>query len=323
MTSPAGPVRWGFLGAGFIASRALAPAVHAADGAVLQVAGARDPARAEALGPARSVGSYEQVCASDDVDAVYVALANDDHITWVLAALAAGKHVLCEKPLGLDAAQVDVMVRAARDAGLVLVEAAWNRWHPRTRRFEELVADLPGPRSIETRFTFTGVPEDNYRMDPQRGGGALLDVGCYAISAALLALGTDTAQVSDAVQHVGPTGVDLTTTAVLVHPNGTARATASFEQPESQGISVQVPGASLGFVGQAFTSWHEPSALRITADGVTREERFAACDPYRLMVEAVSDRIRGGDAWVLPLSATAAVAAQLDAVAAGARSGTG
>ena len=123
------PVRWGFLGAGGIARTALAPAVAAASGAVLHAVAARDPARAAALGPVRAYGDYAALLADDDVDAVYVALHNDAHLPWTLAALAAGKHVLCEKPLGLSAAEVDQMAAAAGDR--LVVEASWYRWHPR------------------------------------------------------------------------------------------------------------------------------------------------------------------------------------------------
>jgi predicted dehydrogenase len=325
--SRAAPVRWGFLGAGFVASKGMAPAVHAADGAVLQAVGARDAGRAAALEPAGSVGSYAQICAADDVDAVYVSLPNNDHLHWVQVALEAGKHVLCEKPLAMDAAEVGAMRAVAERADRLLVEAAWNRWHPRTRRIDELVAPLTGQREVDAWFTFPGVPVDNYRLDPARGGGALLDVGCYTVSAALAALGVDDSGGGPVVDVVsvgrttGPTGVDLTTVASLAHPNGTARVTASLERPEAQGLTIEAPGLSVEFAGQAFTTWREPSVLRIVQDGVAREEQFEACDPYQIMVEAVSARIRGEDAWVLPLGTSHAVAATLDAIAATATRG--
>lgn len=308
-------VRWGFLGAGFVASRGMAPAVHAASGAVLQAVGARDAARAEALEPAGGVGTYAEICARDDVDAVYVSLPNDDHLHWVLHALEAGKHVLCEKPLGMNADEVGVMRAAAEGRDLLLVEAAWNRWHPRTQRIDALVAPVAGPREVRAWFTFPGVPADNYRLDPVRGGGALLDVGCYAVSAALAALTADAVDVGAVERRLGPTGVDLTTSAVLTHANGSATITASFERPESQGLTIEAPGLSVEFGGQAFTTWREPCVLRVVQDGDLREEQFAACDPYQLMVEAVSARIRGEDAWVLPLATSAAVAATVDAIA--------
>jgi predicted dehydrogenase len=306
-------VRWGFLGAGFVATRGVAPALHAADGAVLQVVGARDLGRAEALGPARAVTSYADVCAADDVDAVYLSLPNDDHLPWVLAALAAGKHVLCEKPLALDAQQVAEMTGAALAADRLLVEASWNRWHPRTRRIEELLAGLAGAREVESWFTFSGVPQGNYRLDPARGGGALYDVGCYAIGAAQIALG-DKMRVTAAEASLGTGGVDLTTSAVIESDLGTARITASFERAESQGWLVRTPGLSVEVQHPAFTSWREPSELVVEDAGERRVEQFVACDAYQLMIEAVSARIRGEEAWVLPLSTSLAVARTLDDV---------
>ena len=312
MSSPA-PARWGFLGAGFVASRGLAPAVHGAIGAVLQVAAARDARRAELLEPVRVVDSYAAVCEADDVDVVYLSLPNNDHLPWVLAALGAGKHVVCEKPLGLDASQVEQMMTAAQHSGTMLVEASWNRWHPRTRRVEELLAPLDGPIDVQAWFTFPGVPEDNYRLDPSRGGGALLDVGCYATAAALIGLGDDVT-VDRAEHHIGSTGVDLTTSATLISPRGRADITASIERPESQGWTVSSPRLWLELPHPAFTSWRESSTLRIVDDGTKRVETFEACDAYQLMVEATSARAMGGDAWVLPLTTSLAVARTLDEI---------
>jgi predicted dehydrogenase len=307
------PVRWGFLGAGFVATRGVAPVVHASDEAVLQVVAARDPRRASALEPVRATSSYAEVCTADDVDAVYLSLPNDAHLPWVLAALEAGKHVLCEKPLGLDAGQVAEMAKAAQAVDRLLVEASWNRWHPRTRRVEQLLAGIDAPVEATAWFTFTGVPADNYRLDPASGGGALYDVGCYAVGAALLALGDGTT-VTDAGATRGATGVDLTTTAELGSPRGTARVTASFERPESQGFEVTAPGFALEVPHPAFTAWREPSSLRVVEAGEARTEEFEACDPYLLMVDAVSRRVRGDDDWVLPLATSLEVARVLDDV---------
>ena len=308
------PTRWGFLGAGFVASRGVAPVVHEARNAVLQVVAARDVDRAAALEPVRTVTSYAAVCEADDVDVVYLSLPNDSHREWVLAALAAGKHVLCEKPLGLSADEVAEMTDAARAAGCSLVEASWNRWHPRMRRVEELVAGMSGPREVTAWFTFDGVPADNYRLNPARGGGALLDVGCYAVAAALAVLGGDVT-VTSAAQHMGPTGVDLTTTAMLRSGLGTAMVTGSFERSESQGLRIEAPRIVVELPHPAFTSWREESSLDIFEYGVRRVEQFDAVDAYLLMVEAMSAHAQGDEsAWVLPLSTSYAVASVLDAI---------
>jgi predicted dehydrogenase len=215
----------------------------------------------------------------------------------------------------MRADEVAVMRAAAERADRLLVEAAWNRWHPRTRRIEALVAPLAGPRDVQAWFTFPGVPADNYRLDPAHGGGALLDVGCYAVGAALAALGAQALDVVSVQRRLGPTGVDLTTTATLAAATGSATITASFERPEAQGLTITAGGVSLAFGGQAFTTWREPCVLHVEQDGASRDEHFAACDPYQLMIEAVSARIRGEEAWVLPLATTEAVAGTLDAIA--------
>lgn len=311
------PVRWGFLGAGFVASQALGPAVHAAEGAVLQVVGSREGSRARALEPMRVETSYQAVCDAEDVDVVYVALPNDDHQRWVCSALRAGKHVLCEKPLGLDAAEVVTMSAAAAEADRMLVEASWNRWHPRTRRAETLLADRAGLRDVSAWFTFSGVPADNYRLDPRKGGGALLDLGPYVVAAAGWALGGDLA-VNSSVQQRAASGVDLTTTAVLSGALGCADVTMSIDRAETQGMHIDAPGLHLAWADEAFTSWRAGATLRVVEDGRSREEAFVMCDAYQLMVEAVSARVGGHDAWVLPLTTSAAVARALDAIAAAA-----
>jgi len=177
-----------------------------------------------------------------------------------------------------------------------------------------LLAGLAGPREVRAWFTFPGVPVDNYRLDPTRGGGALLDVGCYAVAAALASLGVGEVTVLHAQQHRGPSGVDLTTSAVLACGPSRAEVTASIERDESQGWRVQTPDLVVDLTEPAFTSWRAPAALRVVEDGVARSEQFAACDAYRLMVEAVSARIAGDSAWVLPLTTSTAVAGAVDLI---------
>lgn len=161
-------VNWGFLGAGFVASRGLAPAVHQANGADLYAVASRDEKRSATLEPEKVHATYDDLLADDQVDAVYISLSNVQHLEWVTKSLDAGKHVLCEKPLGLNASQNLEMFDCASRNGRLLVEAVWNRWHPRFQRLVEVVnhgviGDL---EHIETAFTFTSETTDNYRFDP-------------------------------------------------------------------------------------------------------------------------------------------------------------
>jgi predicted dehydrogenase len=321
-------VRFGFLGAGWIAQRALGPAVHAADGARLQAVAARDVDRASSLEPAgRVYQDYRAVLDDPEVDVVYISLTNDSHRPWTLAALAAGKHVLCEKPLGLDPDEVAEMTAAARAADRLLVEAFWYRWHPRTRRLEELLrAGGLGPvRSVEAEFSFDGGDDPrmagNFRLDPSRGGGALYDVGCYPISAAHLALGP-VLDVERAVATRGPAGVDLAATAWLTAPEGgRAEVRCGIAIPDRQQLQVAGEAATADLAtGEAFANWHQASSLRIaTPDGTVRLEEFAPVDPYRLMVEAVAARVRGEEAFLIGADHSTEVAATLEAVRAAVR----
>ena len=228
-------VNWGFLGAGYVASRGLAPAVHASRGANLYAVASRDEQRSATLEPERVHATYDDLLADERVDAVYISLSNSQHLEWVTKSLEAGKHVLCEKPLGLNAAETEAMFESASRSGRLLVEAVWGRWHPRFSRMVEIVASgaIGTIEHIETAFTFTSEMTDNYRLNPLMGGGALLDVGCYQAHAwVALTDGAIGLEIEDLSRVIGPTGVDLTTD-VSVRINGptTAHAVSSFALP--------------------------------------------------------------------------------------------
>ena len=315
-------MRWGFLGAGGIARTALAPAVASASGAVLHAVGARDVERARALGPQRAYGSYEQVLADDDVEAVYIALHNDAHLPWTLAALAAGKHVLCEKPLGLSAAEVDQMAAAAGDR--LLVEASWYRWHPRVRLAQARLADVGPVRHVAAGFTFAADLAGNYRLDPARGGGALYDVGCYAVSACLWAVGRGLPQDVVARSQLGPTGVDLDTRAVLEWDGDVlGEVRASIAADDGQWLVITGERGELELRGRnAFTAWKDDATELWVSDGTATERLpVPAVDAYAVMVEEVSSAVRGGAGVVLPLGESRQTAAVLDAAFASAARG--
>lgn len=308
-------VRWGFLGAGWIAATAMAGAVHEARDAMLWSAAARDPDRAARLEPQHVASSYEELLTDDRVDAVYIALDNAAHERWTLAALAAGKHVLCEKPMGVDAGQVDRMVEAAE--GRLLVEAAWCRWHPRWRRLEDLARSgaLGAFESIDSAFTFTSDVTGTFRGAP--GGGALLDVGVYQAHAwaAVLGIGAE-ADAVDVRRDASASGVDLTTRVRARCRQTRMTAVASFTMPEHQFLTVTGTQAVVRLDrGQPFTSWRERTSLRIG----DHTEEFAPVDAYRLMVEAVSARVLGGEDWVVPVAETWWVARALDTISRRAR----
>jgi D-xylose 1-dehydrogenase (NADP+, D-xylono-1,5-lactone-forming) len=173
--------------------------------------GSRDRARAEAqaraLGVPRAHGSYDELLADPTIDAVYIALPNSLHVEWSLRALRAGRHVLCEKPLSRHPADVERAYAEAEDGGLVLAEAFMWRHHPQARRLLELVAEIGALRLVRASFSFLLERAGDVRMQAALEGGALMDVGCYCVSAARLLLGEP--RDVYAQQVVGGDGVDV------------------------------------------------------------------------------------------------------------------
>ena len=306
-------VRWGFIGAGYVASRAMAPAVHATLGAQLYAVASRDAQRSAELEPTVVHESYRALLEDSNVDAVYISLTNVQHKEWVLAALNAGKHVLCEKPLALNADEVRVMLNAAHSNNCMLVEAVWTRWQPRMRRMAEIVqrGDLGDVQKISSAFTFQGDLTGNYRSDPHMGGGALLDVGCFQTHLWLTLLGEDIdCEIENVETTFGSTGIDLTTV-VRARLDGRigADSLSSFDLPSEQRIEVTGSQASMRTgAGEAFTLWKQEATL-IVGNTV---ETFAPDDAFALMVEDISAAIQGHDATVFPSESSLRVAEILD-----------
>jgi xylose dehydrogenase (NAD/NADP) len=309
-------VNWGFLGAGFVASRGLAPAVHASRGAHLYAVASRDEQRSATLEPELVHATYDDLLADERVDAVYISLSNSQHIEWVTKSLEAGKHVLCEKPLGLNAVETAAMFDVAARNGRLLIEAVWGRWHPRFARMVDLVSSgaIGDIQHIETAFTFTSEMTDNYRLSPSMGGGALLDVGCYQAHAwVALTNGATEFSISDLARTVGPTGIDLTTDVnVRINKNITAHAVSSFALPSNQQFIVRgTQGQISTAAGESFTTWNEPSSLLVNEV----LEEFPITNAFVEMVENVSRVIDGGDGWIVSSADSIRVAQILDTIA--------
>ena len=312
------PTRWGLLGAGWISRRAIAPAMHSAHGATLDVVAARDSARAAALSPRRAaVDDYASVIDDPDVDAVYIALSNDGHLPWAERALESGKAVLCEKPLGRNAEEARRMRDVAASTGGLLVEATWNLWHPRTARAAALLASdaIGAVTAVHGAFVFDGVDEGNYRLDPALGGGALLDVGCYPLTGAAWATRAHEVSVESVEIVSGGLGVDLTTAAAVTLGDVPVRIRASFIETAYESLVIEGEHGLIEFTGNdAYTSWLRPSALRVLDRDGERVEHFAPVDPYRLMIESVSAAIRGDGGWLPDPRWSLLVAEAMDAI---------
>lgn len=286
-------LRWGFIGAGAIASRALAPAVHAHPGSVLAVVGARDVDRAAALGPMRASSSYLDVVEDPGVDVVYVSLPPALHREWVVAALDAGKHVLCEKPLGCSAEDVVAMQAAAEAARRLLVEALMWMWQPRLDALLERVELIAPVRHVAAGFGFAGVAPGDFRLQSSMGGGALLDLGCYPLSAVHRVLGDRTldAEVTASALQLGE--VELEVRAVLDLPDVTAEVGVSMQRGLGQWLVVTGERGELEMRPDPYAGVTGGELLH--SDGKTTHRlTFGDLDRYLAMVDGVAAAI-GGD----------------------------
>lgn len=236
-----GKIRWGILGTGKIA-RILAGAVRASADGELVAVGSRDLGRAAEFAADLDVplhGSYEEVLGDPDVDVAYVAMHHPSHREWAVLAAGAGKHILCEKPLAVTAADAHAIVDAAERNGVFLLEAFAYRCHPQTQRLVELLRGgaIGEVRVIDAVFGYDAGPAPtNYLLVRDLAGGSILDVGCYTTSMAhLIAASAVGASSVEAVEvaglgSIGPTGVDLSSSASLVFETGAlARVACSIQ----------------------------------------------------------------------------------------------
>ncbi|MEY3387637.1 MAG: hypothetical protein RI944_410 [Actinomycetota bacterium] len=298
-------VRFGFIGAGAIAKKALYPALKNSQfGEIYAVAG-KDPERAKALSPSgKYYTDYQDLIDDPKVEAVYISLPNSLHIPWSIKAMQAGKHVLCEKPIAMNAQQLKEAIKVSESTGKLLMEASWNRWHPRTIRIKELVdSGIIGKiTEIDASFTYDGLDPQNIRAIPELGGGSLYDLGPYSTVAPLWI--TDFAPIKDISTEVTwhPGGSDETLKTSYTIGDVKATTLTSMNIPDKITLKITGTEGSISTGGNdAFNSHNKPSTLIIETKDGKKVEEFAACDPYQLMADAFAKQIRGENAWLLPL----------------------
>lgn len=288
-------VRWGVLSTANIGRAALAPAIQSSSNGEIVAVASRDAERAFGFATRfnipNSYGSYEALLRDPEVDAVYIPLPNSLHCPWTLRAIAAGKHVLCEKPLGLSAAECLEMAEAAERRGVKLMEAFMYRFHPQigaalTLLDNGAVGEL---QHMHAAFTFRLTRLDNIRLQPELGGGSLMDVGCYCINIFRTFAAEEPLEVQAwARWHSG--GVDEAMAGTLLFPDGiTAQFDCSLAMARRETFlaagtegSLELPRAFLP--GTASTN----IVLRRGYSDVD-QRTVAGVDEYRLMAEHFAD----------------------------------
>jgi D-xylose 1-dehydrogenase (NADP+, D-xylono-1,5-lactone-forming) len=315
------PVRFGILSTANINRKVIPGAQESPKVDLLGVA-SRDRGRAEAYarewGIPRAYGSYEELLADPDIEAVYISLPNTLHCEWSIAAVEAGKHVLCEKPMSRDPAEVEAAFDAAEQAGRLLSEAFMYRHNPQTRRLVELVSEgaIGELRLVRSVFSYSLYDAGNIRLQSDVDGGALMDIGCYCVSGSRLLAGEPERVYGE--EWIGETGTDWVFTGSLRFPGNVIAifdcGTALTDRDELEAV---------GSEGSLFLDdpWHcrEP-VIELRRDDRTERVEVEREDSYRLELENLSDAIRGEGELLLGREDAVAQARALAALTLAARS---
>jgi xylose dehydrogenase (NAD/NADP) len=315
-------VRWGIISTADI-NRRLIPGAHASPKVDLMAVASRDKSRAEDYAREwqieRAYGSYDELLADPDIEAVYVSLPNTMHAEWSIKALDAGKHVLCEKPFSRHVDEVETSFDAAERNDRLLSEAFMFRHNPQTARLSELVdgGAIGKLRLVRSAFSYSLYDADNIRLRTDVEGGALMDVGCYCVSGSRLLAGEPESVYASA--WFGETGTDWVFTATMRFANDVLGlfdcGTALVERDELEAI---------GSEGSLFLDdpWHcNVPVIEVRRDDGTERIELEPVDSYRLELENLSDAIRGEGELLLGREDAVAQARALEALHESATSG--
>ncbi|HEU5309538.1 MAG TPA: Gfo/Idh/MocA family oxidoreductase [Acidimicrobiia bacterium] len=314
------PVRIGVLGAARITPAAVVkPARNSPDAEVVGVA-ARDRARADAFAAKHDVprvfDTYAALLADPDIEAVYNPLPNGLHAEWTIAALEAGKHVLCEKPFTSNAAEAEQVAVVADRTGLVVMEAFHYRYHPLAQRMRDLAegGELGTLEHVEAALCFPLPKFSDIRYQYGLGGGATMDVGSYTVHLTRL-LGLEEPTVRSAVAKLRTPDIDRAMTAELAFPSGhTGRITCSMWSKDVLKTYVRVRGSrgELHVINPTNPQvWHR---MRVTVDGVKRSERFSRRPTYECQLDAFTAAVLRGTPTLTPPADSIANMRVLDAI---------
>jgi predicted dehydrogenase len=326
-------VKWGVLGVAKIAVEKVIPAMQKGDASQIVAIASRDPGKARAaadkLGIERAFGSYEELLADGDIEAVYNPLPNELHVPWTIRALEARKHVLCEKPIALDADEARALLAARERSGRLVAEAFMVRYHPQWRRAKELAGTgaIGEPRAIQTFFSYRLLDPDNVRNRPP-GGGGLYDIGCYAILSARYIFGAEPTRVAATIDRDPNFLTDRLAGAILEFPGGRhSTFTIGTQLSAHQRVTIVGDAGRIEIMipFNAPPDRRTEIAIDTGADlfgGGRRIERFPVCDQYTLQGDAFSRAIVNGTPLEFPIEDAILNMRVIDALNRSAKSGS-
>ena len=326
--------KWGVMGNATIARKCVIPAICKSRNGKIHALATRTPDQAAPLAAEHPIDhiydNYDTLLTDPEVALVYIPLPNHLHHPWTIKALEAGKHVLCEKPLARNGKEAREMAAAAEANGKLLMEAFMYRFHPRSRRIKQLVSEgaIGTPRLVRSAFCFRMSDSEwsdppNVRLNPEMGGGALLDVGCYSVSVARWLLGAEPSQVQAQAEY-DQGGVDVHMTGTLGFTDiGLASFEASFITALQQTYCISGSDGVIELPHNAFVPWENEAVfyLREKDQETGQKHIIPGADEYQLMVEHFSDAAMGQTDLRFPISDSIGNMRVLDALAQAARTG--
>ena len=325
-------LRWGVLGAARIAVVKVVPAMQRGRYSRVVALASRDRAKGEhaarELGIPRVHGSYEELLADPDVDAVYNPLPNHLHLPWTVRALEAGKHVLCEKPLGLTPAEVEELLRARDRTGLRVQEAFMVRTHPQWLGVRDLVRSgrIGALRAVSTVFTYFNDDPANVRNVAEYGGGGLYDIGCYPITIARFLFGAEPLRVAGCLELDPRFGTDRLASGVMEFAGGQSVFTCSTQAVPYQRVQVVGTRGRIEVEIPVNAPPDRPTRLFVddgrdlTGAGI-ETVTFEPCDQYTVQGDLFSQAILEGTPQAVPLEDALGNARVIAAVFRSAQSG--
>jgi predicted dehydrogenase len=286
-------IRWGVLSTAKIARQLVVPAMQQSQLGTVTAIASRDLTRARSaaaeLEVEKAYGSYEELLADPDVDAIYNPLPNHLHVPWSIRALAAGKHVLCEKPIGLSVAEAEELAAAAAASPqLKVMEAFMYRFHPQWQTARQLVHSgrIGQLRTVQTFFCYHNADPKNIRNQLDVGGGVLMDIGCYAASISRFIFGAEPVRVLGQVERDPELGIDRLASAVLEFFQGTSTFTCSTQLAPYQRVNIFGTSGRIEIEIPFNAPVDRPTKIWLQRGPVAEEMPFDACNQYTLQADA-------------------------------------
>ena len=312
-------LRWGILGTGLIARAHVIAAIQGAERCEVTAIASRSLDRATEVagefGIPRPYGSYEDLLADPDIDCVYLPLPNHLHRPWIMRAADAGKHILCEKPLTLTSEEAEAAAERCAANGVLVMEAFMYRFHPAWVTTRSLIADgaIGRVTDVAVWFAFRSTRPTDYRHGVDSGGGALYDVGCYAVDVSRMLLGDNPTRVLGAARLDPVSGVDLTFSGVLDYGDSFATFTCSMEQEPQHTVMIHGTNGWLSIADPFNCPADLPTSITIGSGGnhhphasTTRTFTVPAADQYGLQATALVDAILHDESAPVPIEGSIA-----------------